>query len=154
QFRWLGHELVSATVRTGILAMLGWWVARSAARTTAPTRRARWAALLPLLVIADLLGAHWVDVPTVDPRYWTEPPESVQRLKADLSLRRIFARGDKSAGEPGYASEPAKVNFLAVRDPLDWSLPIVWHIASSRGETPMISRRIAEYSHFTEAGPW
>ena len=43
-------------------------------RSAEAGRRPRWAALLPLLVIADLLGSHWVDVPTVDPRCWTQPP--------------------------------------------------------------------------------
>ena len=104
------------------------------------------------LVMADLLGAHWRDVPTVEPRYWTEAPESAKRLKADPSLIRIFARGDKHSGEPGYASE--RVNFLTVRDPLDWSLPPVWHIPTSRGNTPMISRRLQLYSALTEKFPW
>jgi hypothetical protein len=152
RYRWLGRELVQATLRTGLVAVLGWWVARSAARSINPARRARWAALLPLLVIADLLGAHWVDVPTVEPRYWTEEPESVRHLKADPGLIRVFAIGDKSAGEPGYASEP--VNFFAVRDPLEWSLPPVWHVAGSLGKTPMISRRLDVFSRVTEKYPW
>ena len=70
-----------------------------------PSAAARWVAVLPLLIIADLLGSHWYDVPTVDPRYWTEPPESVVRLKADPSLIRVFGKADKSAAEPGYVSE-------------------------------------------------
>jgi hypothetical protein len=144
RFRWLGRELEVATIRTGILAALAWWIARSAARTGDPTRRACLAALMPLVVILDLLGAHIADVPTVDPRYWTRPPESARRLKSDPSLVRVFGKADKSAGEPGYASK--KVNFLAVRDTLDWSLPPVWHVASARGETPMIARRSLDYT--------
>ena len=44
-------------------------------------------------------------MPTVDPRYWTEPPESVVRLKSDPGLIRVFGKADKSAAEPGYVSE-------------------------------------------------
>ncbi len=152
RYRWLGRELIGSTLRTGIVCVLGWWVVRSAARSTAASRRARWAAFLPLVVMADLLGAHWRDVETAEPRYWTEAPESAKRLKADPSLIRIFARGDKHSGEPGYASE--RVNFLTVRDPLDWSLPPVWGIPTSRGNTPMISRRLQLYSALTEQFPW
>ena len=62
RFRWLGRELIVGVIRTAVLAALAWWVARTAVRTGArPTRRL--AAILPLLVLADLLGAHIVDVP-------------------------------------------------------------------------------------------
>ena len=71
------HRL--AILRTGLLALAGLVDRAAAARTLDPVRRARRAAILPLLVMADLLSAHWVDVPTVDPRYWTEPPESARR---------------------------------------------------------------------------
>ena len=148
RYRWLGRELVQATIRTGLVLILGWWVVRSAARSIDPARRPRWAALLPLLVLADLLGAHWVDVPTVDPQYWTKEPESVRHLKADPGLIRVFGMAEKASGEPGYASEP--VDFPAVRDPLGWSLPPVWHLAASRGETPMIPRRIVLYGAATQ----
>ena len=104
-----------------------------------------WAAILPLLVVADLLSAHWVDVPTVDPRYWTAPPASAVRLKAAPDFVRVFGIGDKASGEPGYASEP--VDFRAVRDPLDWSLPLVWHLNAAKGNTPMISRRVADFTN-------
>ena len=124
--------------------LLAWWIARAATRTADPLRRARLAAILPLLVITDLLSAHWVDVPTVDPRYWTVPPESAIQLKSDPSIIRVFGVGDKHSGEPGYASE--FVDFKAVRDPLDWSLPLAWHLNSSRGNTPMISRRNVDFA--------
>jgi hypothetical protein len=143
RYRWLGRELVWAAMRTGILAALAWWVASRAARSANPARRSRWASLLPILVLSDLLSAHFVDVPRVRPGYWTDPPESARRLRADPSVVRVFGIGDKHAGEPGYASEP--VDFLAVRDPLDWSLPLVWHVAASKGNTPMISRRLFDF---------
>jgi hypothetical protein len=152
RYRWLGRELELATARTSLLAALGWWIARSALRSGDSGRRARWAALLPLLIIADLLSAHGVDVPTVDPEYWTKPPESAEVLKADPHLIRIFGRGDKHAGEPAYASE--HVDFLRVRDPLDWSLPPVWHISASKGNTPMIARRNLEFTAATDRYPW
>ncbi len=152
RYRWLGRELFRSTIRTGIVVALGWWIAWSATRSTASSRRARWAALLPLLVMADLLGAHWFDVPTAEPRYWTAAPESVQRLKSDQSLIRVFGIGDKSAGEPGYASE--RVNFLPVRDPLDWSLPSVWHVLASKGNTPMRSQRLHVFEQITQDYPW
>ena len=154
RYRWLGRELVTAAARTGILVGLAALIARSAARSTRPARRSRWAALLPLLVMADLLGAHWRDVPTIEPRYWTEEPESARRLKADPRLIRIFAKGDKHSGEPGYASEEEPIDFLTVRDPLDWSLPPVWHVPTSRGNTPMISRRLEVYAGLTDNFPW
>ncbi len=102
--------------------------------------------------MADLLAAHWVDVPTVDPRYWTEPPESARRLLADPGLVRMFGVCDQSSGEPGYASRP--VDYLQVRNALDWSLPLAWRVPSSRGITPMISRRRHNFSHLTEKGTW
>ena len=143
RYRWLGRELLTATLRTGLLAVLAWWIARGAARMLDPARRERRAAILPLLVIVDLLSAHWVDVPTVDPGYWTVPPASAQQLKSNPEFIRVFGIGDKSAGEPGYASE--RVDFMAVRDPLDWSLPLAWHVNASRGNTPMVSRRIVDF---------
>ncbi len=144
RFAWLGRELLMATSRTALLTAAGFCAALWAVRTQNPARRARRAAILPLLVIADLLGAHIADVPTVDPTYWTNPPPSAKRLKAAADFGRVFGVADKSAGEPGYASE--KVDFLPVRDTLDWSLAPVWHLASSNGNTPMISSRVVDYT--------
>ena len=149
QFRWLGRELLIAVARTAILADLAWFAAREAARTADPTDRALgWP--LPLLIIADLLGSHWYDVPTVDPRYWTEPPESVARLKADPGLIRVFGKADKSADEPGYVSE--EIDFFEVRDQLDWSLPVVWKLNGARGETPIIPQRHLDYTDHAKLG--
>jgi Bacterial membrane protein YfhO len=55
----------------------------------------------------------------------------------------VFGKGDKSSGEPGYASE--RIDFLKARDSLDWSLPAVWGLACSKGETPMIPKRLLDY---------
>jgi hypothetical protein len=153
RFRWLGRELVVSIARTAVLSALAYVVARAAVGIGDDfRRRSKLAAILPILVICDLLGAHLFDVPTITPAYWTVPPESAIRLKDDPSLIRIFGMADKSSGEPGYASEPDAIDFLAVRDPLDWSLPLVWHVATSRGETPMISRRFLDYTDHAVMG--
>jgi Bacterial membrane protein YfhO len=144
QFRWLGRELLIAVPRTAILLALAWFVAWKSTRMRNHVRRARWVAALPLLIIADLLGAHWYDVPTVDPSYWTEPPESVVRLKSDPGLIRVFGISDKASGEPGYVSEP--IDFFGVRDQLNWSLPVAWNLYGARGETPVIPRRHLDYT--------
>jgi len=144
RYAWLGRELAWAAARTSGLALLAGGVAAAAARANDPRARARAAALLPALVAADLLGAHWSDVPTVPPGYWTEPPPAAQRLRADASFVRVYGQAVRSSAEPGYASEP--VDFPAARDTLAWSLPTVWGLASSGGETPMISRRTRTYA--------
>jgi hypothetical protein len=144
RYRWLGSELIWASFRTLALSFAAWQVAVTACRTLDPSRRRKTAALLPLLVLADLLGAHWHDVPTVPPSYWTDPPRSARRLQADPGVQRVFGIAEKSAGEPGYASEP--VDFLAVRETLDWSLPPVWGLATSRGETPIFARRLLRFT--------
>jgi len=144
RYGWLGRELLMATSRTAILAAAGFCAVVWAVRTQDSARRARRTAVLPLVVIADLLGAHFADVPTVDPKYWTVPPLSAERLKAAAGFVRVFGVADKHAGEPGYASED--IDFLPVRDTLDWSLPPVWHLASSTGNTPMISSRMVDYT--------
>jgi Bacterial membrane protein YfhO len=150
RYRWLGAELTTAAVRTLVLAGATWSVAAWAARTSDASRRARIAALIPGLVIADLLGAHWRDVPTVDAAYWTVPPASAQAILADPDRIRVIGFADKSAGEPGYASEP--IDFLDVRDSLAWSLPPVWGLWSSIGETPLIPRRLLRYTDTAKPG--
>jgi hypothetical protein len=144
-FRRLEREPLLATVRTFALAAVAWVIAAITARTTDARRRGWLAALLPLLVIADLLGAHHADVPTIDPRYWTVPPQSARVLTADPSCVRVFGIAQKSAGEPGYASAP--VDFFAVRDPLGWSLAPVWGLRSAAGVTPIVPRRLMALTH-------
>jgi hypothetical protein len=65
-------------------------------------------------------------------------------ILADPGAIRVVGTADKSAGEPGYASEP--VDFMAVRDTLDWSLPPVWGLPTAGGQTPIIPRRMVEYT--------
>jgi hypothetical protein len=152
RYGWLGRELLTAAARTGVLALLGWWVARSITRIKNPSNRGRLAAVLPLLVMVDLLSAHWRDVPTIDPRYWTKPPTTVERLHDDPTFVRVFGVCGQHSGEPGHAVR--QIEYLAVRDALDWSLPLAWGVRSSRGNTPMISRRLHDFAHITENGPW
>ena len=126
--------------RAGGPGLVGRVVRRPRNRPGSAPRRA---AALPLLVIADLLGAHWYEVPTVDHRYWTVPPETVGRIRSDPGFIRVFGIADKHPGEPGYASE--EIDFLGVRDPLDWSLPLAWDLPTSKGNTPMYSRRLLDF---------
>jgi Bacterial membrane protein YfhO len=147
RYRWLGRELLTGTLRTGVLTALGLGLAWFASRTPRSGLRMKLAACLPVLVLLDLLGAHWYDAPTVDPAYWTSPPETVKRLRDDPNFIRVFATGDKSSGEPGFASEP--IDFMRIRDTLNWSLPAAWGLNSAKGETPMIPRRILDYFNST-----
>lgn len=150
RFRWLVDELTWGAGRTFLLLTAGLGLMGLAARSRNGKTR-RWAcAGLPLIVIADLLGAHWRDAPTVPPAFWTVPPPTVGVLKADPGLTRIFGLADRSAGEPGYASEP--VDFLSTRDTLGWSLPPVWGLDSSKGETPIIPRRMKEFTDHAGMG--
>lgn len=138
RYRWLGRELIEAGVRTAALTILGLGLAIATARRAGRGRTIA-AAGLPMVVIADLLGAHWRDVATIDPAYWTSPPATAERIEADPDHQRVVGVARFSAGEPGYASFP--IDFMAVRDTLAWSLPPVYGLDSVMGETPMIPRR-------------
>lgn len=146
-FRWLGQDLTWGIARTAALALAAWLVARAASREWSPARRARLAAALPLLALADLMAAHWHDSPTVDPSYWTQPPPSARWLKGRPDLIRVFGQPTLASGEPGHASRP--VDFLAVRELLAWSLPPVWDLPSTGGETPILPTRRLK---FTDSG--
>lgn len=143
RFRWLGRELGESFLRDALLVVAGCAALLWASRSRSPGRRRALAWLFPLLVLFDLTASAWREAPTVPAAYWTSPPETVQRLKADPGFIRMFGRGDKHSGEPGYASE--HIDFLKTRDPLDWSLPAVWGLRCSKGETPMIARRLIDY---------
>jgi len=145
-FRWLGRELAIAAGRTLILAGLAWFLIVRASRSENATHRARWAAVLPLLVIADLLGSHALDVPTIDPTYWTKPPDSVAVIKSDPDAGRVFGIAEKSSAEPGFASRP--VDFFEIRDTLAWSLPPIWGLDSSIAHTPIYPRRLLTFHDF------
>ncbi len=141
---WLKQDLLVGTARTAVLGAIAALAIYRASRSRSGRVRSVCCSVLPLVVIADLLGSHWRDVPTIDPSYWTVPPASVAVLKAEPNLSRIIGGADKSAGEPGYASE--YVDLFRVRDQLDWSLPPVWGLSSARGETPLISSRLLAFT--------
>ena len=142
-FQWLGREVAVGVARTTVLVGLAWGFTSVAARAVRPARKQWFAAVLPVLVMADLLGSHGRDVPTIDPTYWTVPPESASKIKGDPSTIRVFGIAERSAAEPGYASRP--VNFFEVRDALGWSLPPVWGLRSSVGITPLYPRRVKTF---------
>ena len=144
--RWLVGEMAWAAGRTLALALAAWWVAARAARSADGRSRHRLAAVLPLLLMADLLGAHAFDVPTIAPAYWTQPPDVVARIAADPGPHRVLGLRDKSAAEPGFASTP--INFLPVRDTLAWSLPPVWGLSAALGETPIRDRRTFAFTDY------
>jgi hypothetical protein len=143
RYNWLARELAVSTTRSLGLFLIGMVVAGAAMRTSWPRRRAFLTALLPVLMLLDLLGAHAAECPTVDPSYWTEPPESARQLKEEKAVGRVFGLGALSAGEPGYAVKPVK--FFAARDTLAWSLAPVWGLRSSGRITPIISERLERY---------
>ena len=150
RYRWLNQELLVSSVRTLAVTAVGLTAMRLAARSVCGKAKTAACATIPLVVIADLLGAHWYDVPSVDPSYWTNPPLSAKVIKSDPSFTRVFGIAERSAGEPGYASEP--IDFTSIRDTLDWSLPPVWGLPSSSGVTPIIPRRMVEYTDHARAG--
>jgi hypothetical protein len=150
RFRWLFAELRNSAARDALILTLGVATAWICIRTERPAVRARLAWMFPGLLLADLALTAAHEAPTVPPSYWTAPPESALRLKADPEFIRVFGEGDRHSGEPGYASEP--INFLRARDALDWSLPAVWGVASAKGETPMIPKRLLDYFDHAKRG--
>ena len=150
RFHWLFREVTLAVLRDLALGLTTALALATAVRTRSPRLRSAACGLIPFIILIDLFSAHWVDAPTISPRYWTDPPRVVKRLKADPALVRVFGVAVKSAAEPGYASRP--IDFMVVRDTLDWSLPPVWGLKTSRGETPIISRRLLEFTDHAKLG--
>jgi len=142
-FRWLGREVGLGIARTGAIALAAWAVASRAAKEHRPGRRAWLASALPVLVLVDLLGSHSADVPTIDPAYFTRPPESAARIMADPGTIRVYGVAERSAAEPGFASRP--IDFFEVRDTLAWGLPPIWGLKSSMGHTPIYPRRVLTF---------
>jgi hypothetical protein len=147
-FGWLTAELIWGSTRTAAIGIAAFLVAFLTSRSRHTGRRALLAAALPALAIADLLGAHWNDTPTVDPSYWTSAPASARRLREDPAARRVLGEPALSSGEPGYASRP--FDFLAVRELLAWSLPPVWGLSTIGGQTPILPRRRLTFTEMAE----
>ena len=110
--------------------------------------RATWAAILPLLAIADMASAHSQDSPTVILPSGRPPPASVVALQVPIPRSYGVWGADLSSGEPGYASKP--VHFMTVREVVAWSLPAVWDLPST-GARPRSSR--VGGSRFGDGGP-
>lgn len=157
RFRWLYSELTWGAARTAIIATAGLITVWLATRTTNDRARGILALGLPVIVLADLIGAHWHDSPTIAPEYWTSPPPTAVALKEDPAFVRLHGISTKSSGEPGYASKAAEgdpIDFMAIRDPLAWSLPTTWGLASDGGETPIRDRRYIRFTDISHQRPW
>jgi hypothetical protein len=149
-FHWLGNELAIGFGRTFVLGVLAWILVAKASKEVRADRRAWLASALPVLILVDLLGSHRSDVPTIDPSYWTKPPESVARIKADPGLIRVHGFASKSSAEPGFASR--EVDFFEIRDSLPWALPPVWGLRTSQGHTPIYPRRVLTFQEHAVPG--
>ena len=139
KFGWITREIGFAGARNLALFFATLFVASRSVRSPNPRSRAWWVAALPIFSIVDMARAHSNDVPTVDPSYWTKAPASVDALRRDPSLIRMYGEGTYSSGEPGHASRP--IDFMVVRETIAWSLPAAWNLPSTGGETPILSRR-------------
>jgi hypothetical protein len=140
-FTWLGSEIAWAVGRNALILGMSFGCLRAALKSPSAAGRALAAGAIPILILFDLVTAHFHDCPTVDPVYWTETPAVARAIAEDPGSVRMLGQRDYSSGEPGYASKP--VDFLAVRDTLAWSLPPVFGLKTIKGETPIISIRRA-----------
>lgn len=143
RFEWLSDQLAVSAGRSAFVIVTGLLVAWRASRQADPTRRARLAAVLPFLILADLVGTQRSEITTIDPAYWTVPPRSAQVILADPTHARVYGLGALSAGEPGYKvkSQP----FFEARDTLAWSLAPVWGLRTSNAITPIYDKRMYLY---------
>ncbi len=149
RYDWLRSDLLWGCARTFGLAILAGMLAKFAAISTRARTRHSLAALLAGLLAIDLLWAHAHDVPVIDPSYWTSTPKTAEWLLQQPDLGRVFGESVYASGEPGYASE--RVDFMAVRELLAWSLPPVWGLSSTGGETPIIPRRRLKFTDHEDA---
>ena len=125
---------------------------RAAGATAAPRGGRGWPALLPVLVMADLLGAHWRDVPTIAPAYWTGPRRQRRMLRADPGFIRVFGlagtrpgaglclgagrflRGPRHPGlEPAAGLGPRLLRRRDADDPAPQAASTTWHTTSGAG---------------------
>ena len=126
------RDCVRSNGRAGRCGMAGGNLGRSNRGCPSPGKDRR---LDTDIILADLLGSHWQDVPTVSPSYWTKPPESATVIQSDVEHQRVFGDHVLSAGEPGYASGAVdEGRFFQARDTLAWSLPLVWGLSSAAGK--------------------
>ena len=116
----------------GLLALAAWWVARRAAPQVDPVLRSRLggdlAAIGPGRPLECPLGRRSHGRPPLLDR----APGNGAAVEIEPQYDPCLRHRRQAAGEPGYASE--KIKFMDVRDPLDWSLPLVWHLNASKGQ--------------------
>ena len=148
--RWLADELTWAVGRSATLAILGWLAIVGAARSGHPGLRRGLAGFLPLLVLAELLGATGTTSRRSRRTYWTRPPASVEAIRSDPAPGRIVGFAGPTANAPGFASMP--INFFAARDALAWNLAPAWGLHSAIGETPIFPRRLLGYFNAAQLG--
>lgn len=157
RFRWLKAELIQGAFRTAIIAAAGFLAVGIASRLRNDRARAMAAMCLPIVVLADLIGAHWHDAPTIDPAYWTSPPATAVALREDPEFVRLHGICTKASGEPGYVTRAADgdpIDFLAIRETLAWSLPAAWGLPADGGETPIRDRRYIRFTDISHQQPW
>ncbi len=152
RFGWLGEDLLWGGARMVVLLVVAAVLARLAAGCL-DSRKRFWLAMgLPVLVMVDLLAAHWYEAPTIDPSYWTKPPPSARWIADRGDAIRILGENTLHSAEPGYASRP--VNFEAVKELLAWSLPPVWGLDTVNGVTPIYSIRRFLFQSVSDAPGW
>jgi hypothetical protein len=102
-------------------------------------------AALPALMCFELLWSHRDDVPAVDPRYWTEPPKTAVDLERHEPIVRVFGYPYGFTSAPkGYAIR--KIDPFPARDTLAFALAPVWGLRSSGGLSPLVPKRMVDYT--------
>ncbi|MBI1323557.1 YfhO family protein [bacterium] len=150
--RWLTEDLIYGTVRSSVLFLAAILSFRIAAGFESVKLRTMTGYVLAAIVGCDLISAHWHEMPTVDPAFWTQPPAAAGVVRSDPKASRVMGIARYSAGEPGYASKP--IDFFAPRDALGWSLPLAYGLESNVGETPFRPARLIRLTDLSGGEPW
>ena len=149
---WLTDDLMFGAVRSAILFIAGILAFRLASAAKSVSFRIFTSYVLAGIIGCDLISAHWHEMPTVDPAFWTQPPAAAGVVQSDPKVSRIMGIARFSAGEPGYASKP--IDFFAARDALGWSLPLAYDLESNVGETPFRPARLIRLTDLSGGEPW
>ena len=153
--RWLGRELTLAAVRTALVGAAGAAAVLTAVRTRSPRLRKLACGALPLVVIADLLGAALgrraddhaaiLDRPPAQrTRAQGRPDVRPARVRPDVPERAVGGRAglrlraDRLPPRPRHARAGACRRSGASR--------------SMAGETPLLPRRMVEYTDLAWLG--
>ncbi|MFM1802441.1 MAG: hypothetical protein RJA81_1793, partial [Planctomycetota bacterium] len=150
--QWLTRELIVSMLRSSVIFGTGLLIIRMLIRIQGQQLRTLCQFLLSVLIGLDLISSHWQDMPTVDPTFWTSPPQSVAEIRRDPKAQRIMGIARYSAGEPGYAS--TKIDFFRPRDALGWSLPLAYGLESNIGETPFRPARLIRLTDLAGGEAW